>query len=73
MEDLLLCFSYKVFILNNFLTSNWLLVGFILLPLNSLINFCLNFLGTGLLYLLDIIMNSSFVSVHHLVYHLDLN
>ena len=37
------------------------------------INFSLNMLGTGLLYLLDIVMNSSFISVHHLVCHLDLN
>ena len=48
-------------------------VGFILLSLKYPINFSLNLLGTGLLYLLDILMNSTFMSVHHLVYHLDLN
>ena len=41
-----------------------------LLPLKCSINFSLNLLGTGLLYLLDIMMNSS---LHHLVCHLDLN
>ena len=49
------------------------MVGFILLPLKCSINFSLNLLGTGLLYLLDIMMNSSFMPVHQLVCHLDLN
>ena len=53
-------------------TSSYL-VGFILLPLKYSINFSLDLLGTSLLYLLDIMMNSSFRPVHNLVCHLDLN
>ena len=45
-------------------------MGFILLPTNCHIIFSLNLLGTGLLY---IMMNSSFMSVDHLVCQLDLN
>ena len=54
-----------------FLASNWL--GFIILPLICPIRFSLNFSGSGLLCLLVVMMNSSFMSVHHLVFHLDLN
>ena len=56
-----------MFILTIFLASNQ--QDFILLPLKcpSSINFFLNMLGTGLLYLLDIVVNSSFMSVHRLV------
>ena len=36
-------------------------------------NFSLNVLEAGLLYLFHIMMNSYFMSVHHLVCHLDLN
>ena len=72
---LLLCSSNKAFMLTIFLASNYLanMVGFILLHLKRSISFSLNLLGTGLLYLLDIMMNSSFMPVHHLVCHLDLN
>ena len=74
---MLLYSSCKVFILILFLASkyppaNRYLVGFTLLPLKCPINFSLNLLGTGLLYLLDIMMNSSVVSVQHLVCYLDL-
>ena len=49
---------------NNFsgLTNRYL-VGFNLLSLQYPINFSLNLLGTGLLYLLDIMVNSSVLSV----------
>ena len=53
-------------------TSSYL-VGFILLPLKCSITFSMYFFGTGLLYLLDIMKNSSFMPVSHLVCHLDLN
>ena len=48
-------------------------MGFILLLLKCPINLSLDLLGTGLLYLLDIMMNSSFMSVQHLFCRLDLN
>ena len=44
--------------------------GLYVAPLKCPIIFPVNLLGTGLLY---IMMNSSFMSVHHLVCHLDLN
>ena len=53
-------------------TSKYL-VGFILLPLKCSINFSLNLLRTGLLYLLYVMINSSFMPVHQLACHLDLN
>ena len=70
-----------VFLIQNFHTNNFsdylpanrYLVGFIFLPLKYPINFFLNLLGTGFLYLLDIMMNSSVMSVQHLFCHLDLN
>ena len=69
-------FLIQIFHTNNFsgyqLTNRYL-VGFTLLLLKCPINFSLNLLGTGLLYLLDIMMNSSVMSVQHLVCHLDLN
>ena len=40
--------------------ANRYLVGFILLLLKFPINFSLDLLGTGLFYLLDIMMNSSY-------------
>ena len=43
--------------------------GLYVAPLKCPIIFPVNLLGTGLLY---IMMNSSFMSVHHLVCHLDL-
>ena len=47
-------------------------MGFILLLLKCAIKFSLNLLGTGLLYLLGIMMNSSVWSVQDLVCQLDL-
>ena len=43
--------------------------GLYVAPVKCPIIFPVNLLGTGLLYLM---MNSSFMSVHHLVYHLDI-
>ena len=76
MQVLLLHFSYKAFIPTIFLASNQLVIfgiSFILLPLKCSINFSLNLLRTGLLYLLDITMTNSVMPVHYVVCHLDLN
>ena len=66
-----------VFLMQSFHADNFsgcqYSVSFILLPLECSINFSLNLLGTGFLYLLVIMMNSSFMPVHHFVCHLDLN
>ena len=65
-------FLIKSFHTNNFSglqpANAWWALFCCLLNVTSI--FSLNLLGTGLLY---IMMNSSFMSVHHLVCHLDLN
>ena len=72
MQVLPLCSSNKVFILTIFLACNQLIFGGLYFAASKMSHhfFFLNFLGTGLLY---IMMKNSFMFVHHLVCYLDLN